>query len=122
MARHWIVGQLVVFWRNCFCVSLCFLVNLKRNKLDLITRLCGSFTSESWPGCKNLERFSKFTLSLDRRRQLRDRLMPVSRQNILSSLKILRFFVISFIDAESINTNIIFNTCINIETTIDFSY
>ncbi|EAT34787.1 AAEL013002-PA [Aedes aegypti] len=48
----------------------------EQQQLIFISQLCGSFTTEVWPGVDNLELYQKMELPMGHKRKVRDRLRP----------------------------------------------
>ena len=53
--------------------------NTEQPQLTLITRLCGSITSNVWPGVEQLELFTKMTLPQGQKRRVKERLQTYVR-------------------------------------------
>lgn len=51
----------------------------EQRQLYLISQLCGSFTTEVWPGVQQLEMFNKIVLPQDQKRKIKERLKPIVR-------------------------------------------
>ena len=50
--------------------------NTEQQQLTLISQLCGSIVTETWPGVENLELFNKMELIAGQKRKVKDRLRP----------------------------------------------
>nr|XP_023020871.1 cyclin-dependent kinase 9-like [Leptinotarsa decemlineata] len=50
--------------------------NSEQHQLTLISQLCGSITTQVWPGVENLDLFKKMTLPREQKRKVKERLTP----------------------------------------------
>jgi len=50
--------------------------NTEQHQLTLIAQLCGSFTSEVWPGVESMDLFSKMEIPKGTKRRVKERLKP----------------------------------------------
>jgi cyclin-dependent kinase 9 len=50
--------------------------NTEQQQLTLISQLCGSISTEVWPGVDNLELFTKMELPRGQKRKVKERLKP----------------------------------------------
>ena len=64
--------------------------NTEQHQLTLIAQLCGSFTSEVWPGVESMDLFSKMEIPKGTKRRVKERLKPYVkvRKGIFTTLKI----------------------------------
>ena len=60
--------------------------NTEQHQLTLISNLCGSVSSEVWPGVENLELYSKLELPKGQRRKVKERLREYMRDQFALDL------------------------------------
>ena len=60
--------------------------NTEQHQLDLIARLCGTITLESWPGVENLDLYNKMELPRSSKRRVKERLKPYVKDALACGL------------------------------------
>lgn len=60
--------------------------NSEQHQLTLISHLCGSITSEVWPGVENLDLFNKMVLPSNQKRRVKERLRSYVNDNLALDL------------------------------------